>query len=319
MSARDQKLAAITSITKHRGAALILFALFLVLITTGSFFAYFDSVQFKQDRNSRTAEALAFAKVGLIGVAITDNERPGSLPCPDSDNDGDAELLLDGECPVYIGRFPWRTLGTGDLHDGHSERLFYALSPSHRNDSAVEPLNSDSAGSITIDGIGDYVAIIFSAGMALSGQTRPSNQVIDYLEGENANGDDVYTALINQNSNDQLLGVGRTELMDKVKMRIIREVLGSSEPPSIARGLSFYYSTYAQYPDADITGDGFADEGELVGIPSYQGHSNDSLEFSSIRDMLVNNQWLSLLSYRVEEDRQQVSLAIGTTTLVASQ
>jgi hypothetical protein len=91
-----------------------------------------------------TAAALAQAKDALIGRAAADDNRPGSLPCPDFDNgtinplntsnDGTADLLNGIECPSYIGRLPWRTLGLPDLRDGSGERLWYALSRAFRDD-----------------------------------------------------------------------------------------------------------------------------------------------------------------------------------------
>ena len=63
------------------------------------------------ERDETTAEALAQAKAALIGRAISDSSSPGSLPCPDADGDGSADLFAGNQCPSYIGRLPWKTLG----------------------------------------------------------------------------------------------------------------------------------------------------------------------------------------------------------------
>ena len=80
----------------------------------------------ESDRNS--TRALATAAAALIGYAAADDNRPGSLPCPDTDNNGSSQLYAGSFCPSEIGRLPWRTLGLPDLRDGSGERLWYAVS-----------------------------------------------------------------------------------------------------------------------------------------------------------------------------------------------
>lgn len=299
---------------KQGGAALILFALLLLLVATTAFFTNFDSNQYKIEREKITALALAEAKAALIGRAILDSNRPGSLPCPDNDDDGSAELLAGNKCPTYIGRFPWRTLATGDLRDAYGERLWYALSRNHRDHPSAQPINSDTPGALTIDGVDDYVAIVFSAGPLLNGQSRISNQVSDYLEGENANGNDIYTMLLSSSSNDKLIRISRDEIKDKLALRILREIRGTS-----TQGLTFYYTEAGEnkYPFADINDDGIADADELIGKSSYRNHVNQSLFFAEdTEEMLIENEWLSLISYSVSADRQAVNLVLGVNELV---
>ena len=136
-----------------------------------------------------TRRAFAEAKEALIGRAAADDNRPGSLPCPDTDDDGSAELLVGINCPSYLGRLPWRTLGLPDLRDESGERLWYALSPRFRDDNSVQ-INSDTKGSLTVYSNAtavtltkafaagtppagtDAVAVIFAPGLAHSGQAR---------------------------------------------------------------------------------------------------------------------------------------------------
>jgi len=65
-------------------------------------------------RNNNVAAAFEQAKQAMIGRAVVDQNRPGSLPCPDIDNDGVLTLNVDyfsgGVCARLIGRLPWRTL-----------------------------------------------------------------------------------------------------------------------------------------------------------------------------------------------------------------
>jgi hypothetical protein len=114
------------------------------------------------ERGKRTAMALAKAKEGLIAYAVavqpdTDAKRPGELPCPDLNNDGQAELLCFNNSQ-RLGRLPWKTLGLSDLRDADGERLWYALSTNfqRRNFNQCDTpggatcLNSETPGTITV-------------------------------------------------------------------------------------------------------------------------------------------------------------------------
>jgi type II secretory pathway pseudopilin PulG len=210
------------------------------------------------ERDKRTASALVKAKEALIGYAASDNNRPGSLPCPDADNNGNAEPFDGSECPdyvagsnVYVGRLPWRTLGLADTRDGNGERLWYAVSRTFaRNPScgAACPLNSDTAGQLTVNGTPSYtdaIAIVFASGPVLGAQVRDfpnENAIANYLEGENANGDSVF-AIANATTtfNDRLLVVTREALYPVVELRVARE---------IRLILRSYYQTNRYYPAA---------------------------------------------------------------------
>lgn len=129
-------------------------------------------------RQERTSAALVQARDALIGFSVkvlvsssdiacagTSNcPRPGDLPCPDMDNDGDAESSCgsaDGSTgqSSRLGRLPWKTLGLPDLRDGSGERLWYAVSNRFKNNTrstcnnselVTGCLNSDTPGTITI-------------------------------------------------------------------------------------------------------------------------------------------------------------------------
>lgn len=161
----------------QRGAALM-----LVLVLVGLLIAMF-AVVFVNDlvrqnqRQRQTAAALAQAKEALIGYAVSVDlsvpcgsppsvnncVRPGDLPCPDLDDNGEAE----GQCgnaagstgqSSRLGRLPWKTLGLPDLRDGDGERLWYAVSNNFKNNQRTQCdspstdacLNSNSRGTITL-------------------------------------------------------------------------------------------------------------------------------------------------------------------------
>ena len=156
------------------GAALLV--LMLILIVGSSFFlaTKLNINLTKTQRDEQTGIALSAAKNALIGYAISypdkvnPAEGPGYLPCPDNDNDGDAE----GSCVLggvnnTIGRFPYETLELEDLRDSSGQRFWYSLSQNFRNNpSKLVPLNSESPSSaaLSVDGVGDIVAVIIAPG-----------------------------------------------------------------------------------------------------------------------------------------------------------
>lgn len=134
----------------------------------------------------RTDRALRDARDALIQHAAWEDSSPGSLVCPDMDNNGSAQASCAAGA---IGRFPWRTLGIERLLDGSGECLWYALSPGARSflqtntrgpggsQPALNPgylgelslLDSGSGQSTTV------IAVVIAPGRALPGQVRTQN------------------------------------------------------------------------------------------------------------------------------------------------
>jgi type II secretory pathway pseudopilin PulG len=177
--------------------------LLLGIVVTAGLYSFITRDNGIREENAQTERALALAKDALIGYASarpTDKaDRPGELPCPDMDNNGQSD---DGQCDTVatqIGRFPWITLRTPDLRDASGERLWYAVSNNFRDNPRVVPLNSTTPGQLTVTGISpasNAIAIVFAPGSVVTGQSRSAsnlNNVAHYLEGENANGDTVFT------------------------------------------------------------------------------------------------------------------------------
>ena len=242
---------------KQRGAVLMVMLVILIIGATAMLVSSLNSATLLSTRNNNTSGALAQAKEALIGRAVTDANLPGSLPCPDTNDDGIAESFVyvsalgAYECPGYIGRLPWKTLGLPDLRDGSGEELWYALSPSFRDQTLSPPhsLNSDTLGQFNITGNGatsNVVAIVFSAGSVLSSlnQMRDSanqNTITNYLEGNNATNAALIAADITGGTytnastytfisgastttfNDQMIVIAHDQLFQPVEMRIARE------------------------------------------------------------------------------------------------
>jgi len=183
---------------KQRGAMLMIMISILVVGFAAALVGSLSLSAIKSARQETTSSALAQARGALLGQAVSDDDMPGSLPCPDTNDDGDAEPIASGVCPgdIYIGRLPWRTLRLPDLRDGSGERLWYALSPNFRDNSAAQPLNSNTKGTLLVygaDGVTlqtqagySAVAVIFSPGGAIGTQTRNTttqqNDAANYLD-----------------------------------------------------------------------------------------------------------------------------------------
>ncbi len=188
-----------------------------------------------QPGNDVTQQHLQLAKTALIARAVSDANRPGSLPCPDlltNDSglsnypgDGKSDNLTRNDCPTYLGWLPWATLDLGDLTDEHGQHFWYALSRNFRDDDNAPPLNSEITGQLGVDASTDIAAIIFSPGPPLPDQNRPSHTPADYLEGSNADGDEIFVSgPADAHFNDRLILITRQELLAAVEQRVINGV-----------------------------------------------------------------------------------------------
>jgi len=331
---------AIPSSPRHqRGALLILLVIALGILAATVFVSMLSSSDIQNKRDKQTAAALAEAKAALIGRAVKDDNRPGSLPCPDITNDGIAAMLNGTKCPNYIGRLPWRTLGIPDLRDGYGERLWYSLSV-NLTDSAQTPsvpingdtpLNiqvyaSDKVTPLTSAG-NEAAAVIFSVGPVLNGQLRDTaNEKIaaNYLDKTGTSPSDIDNAnpsgpfiqgpvrdsAGNIVVNDKLLIITRHDLFSVVEKRIAGEIIGTDTPTIGLRG---YYMSPGYYPYA---GDSSGNEqpGSLSGYVPY-----NSLSFiTTTKTMLINNNWFGKSSYTVNASRDNVQLGLKYCTVTTT-
>jgi hypothetical protein len=290
----------------QRGAAALIFLIILALAGVYLLAGALQSSNPRIERDKITAAALAQAKAALIGRAATDGNRPGSMPCPDTNNDGSAELFAGVNCPTYIGRLPWRTLGLPDLRDGWGEHLWYALSSNLRDNAAAEPINSNTQGLLTVTGsvpVPNVVAIVVSAGPVLGTQTRETaqkNTVANYLEGENANGDNTFSSGPESLTfNDRILTITHDEFFSVVERRVAAEIRG--QVSSLPSGLRGYYDTNHVYPGAgDASGAQIAPYAPSGAVPY-----NDLSFLPATKNWLINNGWFGLATYAVAPNFQQ--------------
>lgn len=155
--------------SKQCGAALMVMLVIMVLGALTLLVSSLNKPGMQLERDSKTTAALAQAKEALIGFAVkvqvsssdvacaaTSNcRRPGDLPCPDMDNDGDAESNCGDASGSNqykrLGRLPWKTLGLPDLRDGSGERLWYAVSNNFKNNTRTTCSNSNLTGCLNSD------------------------------------------------------------------------------------------------------------------------------------------------------------------------
>lgn len=294
----------------QHGVSLLLF-LFIVLSLSATLFITSlssDTANLALDR--RTEEALAAAKEALIGRAARDDNRPGSLPCPDTNGDGIAESFVGNNCPAYIGRFPYKTLKTGELRDASGELLWYVLSPSLRDHSSASPINPNTPVTLTLDTIPPipYIAaIIIAPGPPLPGQNgRPSNQISDYLDGSNADGNTNYVSgPATAAFNDKSIALLKSELFSTVSRRALGEIRGPDDqaPFFPNKGLRAYG---VPFPWADNDSDGAADPNTLTGKLPYNDLALDS--------WLNDNGWSALVNYTLLS-ANSAQISIGSATL----
>ena len=228
------------------------------------------------EREQRSMNALRQAKAALIAYAASEQWQkyknpatyfqPGALPCPDRDDDGDADCVgtLITTTSSIIGRLPWKTLGIGDLHDASGERLWYALSWNFRKLQDGTPptiINSDTQGQLTVNGhaaANNVVAVLFAPGAAIQGQTRPFNPTdaahnfpSNYIEGFDITTSDpvnyVFTsnALPSDTFNDRVLVITQAELMAAVEPVVAARIERDIKPL-----VQSYFSTWGFYPFA---------------------------------------------------------------------
>jgi hypothetical protein len=193
------------------------------------------------ERERKISAVLAHAKQALIGRATVDASLPGSLPCPDLvtniagsnvPDDGIADLFAGTNCPSYVGRLPWRTLGLADLRDADGERLWYALSPNFRDFASQVLINDATAGTLSVSGstgLNNVVAIVFAPGGPLGSQSRVGsankNIAVNYLDGPNAAGLPAFkTAPADALFNDRLVTITVADLISFVERRVANEI-----------------------------------------------------------------------------------------------
>jgi len=321
---------------------MLLVVMLLGMATALLVYGMVDTTSIALRRDKDVAAAFAQAKQALIGRAVADDTRPGSLPCPDTDDDGSAELFGAGsECPSYIGRLPWRTLGLPDLRDSDGERLWYALSNNFRDHVNAEPINSDTKGNRTVNSESiaviittEAVAVIFAPGAIVGSQVRETANsaacaappatiattlcAANYLEAtggaNNATAGGAYvTAMRSDTFNDRLLVITTADLMPVVEQRVARELLALLERYRTAPGKSCPNNCYTA-ADEDFTNE--EDQNAFRGwLPLCEADPDNWGALGiTLPAWLTNNDWWKVIYYAVAPDKTENNSG-GTLTV----
>ncbi|MCH7696133.1 MAG: hypothetical protein IIB73_07540, partial [Proteobacteria bacterium] len=286
----------------QKGAVLLVF---MLIILAGSSYMLIsrlneNSLQYIRDTSTETAlskakQALLFYAMNYPELRAPTEKGPGFLPCPDRNNDGNpaSNCTFNPDTSTYttIGRLPFRILGLADIRDSSGERLWYAVSDNFRNTQSNDAvINSDTPGRLTVDGMGDVVAVIIAPGIPVTGQdSRPSdNDSSEYLEEVNAEDDkQSFVRTGGDKFNDRLMTITRAELMQVVEQRVINEVRSI---------LSQYNDDYLAYPWLAPFADPKADSRRLTGIAKAGSNSttlidtaNDFVEWGVTAGDVVRN------------------------------
>ncbi|MBC7780147.1 MAG: hypothetical protein H7125_08580 [Proteobacteria bacterium] len=222
---------------RQRGVALLALLVLVGIVAAVFVVRSLDADTLRAQQEQRTTDALATAREALLAFAAANDDRPGSFPCPDVNNDGRSTLGTEyagGECTAYIGRLPWALLRIPELRDGSGETLWYALSRSFRSagpvNETVGMVNPDTSAALSIiDRPDEVVAIVFAPGPALAGQQRDGPQRLlppNYLDGVNATPTSAFSAAPRSATfNDRLLAVTRADAIALAERRVAREVV----------------------------------------------------------------------------------------------
>jgi type II secretory pathway pseudopilin PulG len=264
------------SVSIQRGFALIALLALAALISAFLIASALNltSAGNSNEREDRSMSALRKAKAALIAYAASEQWQlyktpstyfqPGALPCPDQDDDGDADCTGSTSFSM-IGRVPFKTLGIDDLRDASGERLWYALSHDFRKmqcpSANCTTINSDTLGQLTVTGMApatQVVAVVFAPGAALdlraiggplqdriAGHNDPTNYLENVTLGDNIHFTFTSTGLPTDTFNDRLLVITQADLMAAVEPIVAANIERDVKPL-----LGDYLSKWGAYPFA---------------------------------------------------------------------
>lgn len=234
--------------SKHQQGAVLLIVMLLIVIGGAAIAVrgYGGSEQGNHRRDVYSRQALLQAKEAIIARASADAIRPGSLPCPDTDNSGSANIFSGNHCTSYLGRFPGKTMRLPNYRDGSGEALWYAFDPQFRDHPSAEPITSALSSNISLAGDTPYenvVAVVMAPNFAFADQPRStatSESVSLYLEGDNRSDDHTQfrSAPMSDQMNDMVLAITHGELMGAVTARVAADIAAvlsaqASYPPTL--------------------------------------------------------------------------------------
>ena len=226
-------------IRSQSGAALLL--VLLTMLSGGALLmASWVSTSVPLERQRDRARVLGAARESLLAYAVgyidlygPRGAGPGHLPCPDTDpmdNAPDAlSWLGDGPNPpcghgsVALGRLPRHVSRPGHRYGFHGlprQELWYAVSTAFVNNPVNRVVNPASRGGLQLDDTDDIVALVIDPGRAFADQNRRVDSPAAWLEGENADGDTVFSRLQNAVGNDRIAALRMRGLRKAMTRRV---------------------------------------------------------------------------------------------------
>lgn len=289
---------------RQQGYALLVVLLVLLVGGTSVYLAARDpGTAATASEPAERSRMLKDARTAVIAYAFSGgtSNQPGALPCVDTDVPGDGEAnathCSSGDT-IYLGRLPWKTIDVSR----RSGVLWYVIDGDFRDDTGAQPVNVALEGSLMLNGKTGYAALIIEPGDVLSGQGgRPSSDPADYLEGENADGDEVFIDCATvQDCNDRVVGIRVDPLFEVVQRRVLAE---------IEQQLSGFHGDNGFLPFAAPFDSGRqCASGTLVGRIATQSGScgvGNTLEAGDFDTWIIDNDWLDHVVYRVAEECTQ--------------
>ncbi len=174
------------------------------------------------------------AAEALLARAANDDNRPGSLPCPDLltqssamgnvPGDGKADLLTRNQCPSPLGLLPWATLALPQAHDRQGNSLWYLLAAALTDDDSSQPLHASTSTQLQFGAESDIAALILAPGPPRAGQRRPGFDPAHYLEGDLIDEGGHRRYQPHPDSNDRILAISRQALQHAVGQRVAQQV-----------------------------------------------------------------------------------------------
>lgn len=293
---------------RQRGFTILLVMLVLLVGGTSVYVTARDPAEAKAAKSLQQSTIdLRGAVTNLAVYSISDNDRPGSMPCPDDDGDGTAELFAGSDCPDYVARLPWKTIDAAR----DAGKLWYVMDPDFRDHSDVEPLNVVVPGSLTLNGVGGYSALVIHPGDPVEGQTgRPSDDLTDYLDvAENTDGDNDFVDCTGiAGCNDRIIGITVDELFAVVQQRVLAEL-------EIALRQFHADNNFLPYAAA-FSGGASCDKWARFGrVATHEGDcgTGNTLTPSDLPNWVMNNDWDEHVFYTVDEQCTEYYQSCGAS------
>lgn len=222
MLKRDHHNFRFSLIRRQNGAVLLILLAMILIAVTAVIVSQLSLNAQSINRAKNTTLALSYSKNILLGYALI-QPVPGTLPCPDSNNDG---LSDPTGCTNRRGLLPYKTLGIARQVDGTGQLLWYVVDTSYAG-SIATPHNSSRLASLRIDSGSPLAFILIASNSPLPGQSPDLTllNATQFLEGDNSDATlNSYSSLKDDTHNDLLLGVSTFDFWSPIEQMVLDEV-----------------------------------------------------------------------------------------------